>query len=239
MSRKLKIVGMALFAMCAFTAVSASAALAAPNFTVTTEGGKVSTPGAGANLPLTLTKVTVAPTLEVPGVLSLLGSGVTVEEAKITGEKTDTVKKITFTGVVVEGLEKKCVVRGVTSADPVGSISTVPLATELVTLGSPAIAYDTFKPEEGTLFVKIKVEAASKEVSCAVSGEYPINGTINGTVPATGVLATEQPLTFTKADEQLNKLTDKLTFGEGAVESFLTTTVDLRQENDLAWGVDW
>jgi hypothetical protein len=239
MSRKLKIVGMALFATCAFMAVSASAALAAPNFTVETEGGKVSIPGTGANLPLELTKVTVAPTLEIPGLFSFLGIGVSLTEAKIIGEKTDTVNRLTFTGVQLEGLEKKCVVKGLTNGDPIGTISTVPLSTELVTLGNPSIAYDTFKPESGTLFVKIKVEPPSKESGCAVSGEYPINGSINGTVPATGVLATEQPLTFTKADEQLNKGTDKLTFGEGAVEAFLNTTVDLKQKDDLKWGVDW
>ena len=239
MSKKLKIVGLAVFAVCAFMAVSASGASAIPpNWTVETTGGTVSIPSAGSSIGCELmpTSTEATSTLEVPGLLTLSGKGLHVEGCALTGPETDTVKKITFTNVVVGNVN--CQVRGLTNGDAIGTISTVPLASKLVRIGT--ITYDTFTPEAETngLFVEIEVTPKSG-VSCPVSGKYKIKGSVNATVPASGTLATERTLIFNKPDEEVTKASDKLTFGPGAVESFLTVTAALRQTNDLKWGVDW
>jgi hypothetical protein len=237
MSKKLKIVGLALFAVCAIMAVAAGAAQATPNWTVETEG-KATIPKSTESYQITLAKEeetnTVMSTLNVPGLLELKGTGIHLNGAKLFGEKFDSVESIVFTNVVVASASTVCQAQGATKADPVGTVTTVPLSTELVTIGG--IAYDTFKPASGTEFVKIKITAKSGK-SCPISGTQTITGSIVGTVPVTGVLSTSNPLVFSEADEKAVEPTDALKYGTSA--AYLTTTVNLKLEGDQKWGVDW
>jgi hypothetical protein len=235
MSKKLRIIGLAMCAVCAFMAVSAGAAQAVPNFTYTNTAGKAVIPTAAEALGIEVANKTAASELEVPGLLNLKGTSIAISGGVITGEKTATVKSISFSGVTVSSLPANCQAKGTTVADPVGTITTAPLTAELVTIGS--IAYATFKPEEEK-FVTVKVEAlAGSGKTCPVSGNYPITGSVLATLPASGVHSTIQSLVFTTEDEKLKEPTDGLKFGTSA--AYLITAPELKLSNDRPWGVDW
>jgi hypothetical protein len=211
-------------------AVSVGAAQAAPNWTVEESAGKVVIPSVSESFGLEVSKVPVAPRLEVPSLLSLAATGVSIASSEIFGATTGTVARVNLTGMDVETQTANCQVNRVTNGDAVGTVTTAALSSELVTIGR--VAYDTFKPESGTLLVEIKVETKAP-TKCILAGAYKLSGSILGTAPATGVLATEQPLTFTKADEEANKASDAMKFG--GLPAYLTTTIDLKLGGDQKW----
>jgi hypothetical protein len=232
MSKQLKIAGLAAFVICAFMAVSASAALAVPNWTVEKPAGTVITPAAGESNPIEIEQVTEAPTLEVPGLgINLKATSIDLENAELIGPEKDFVKKISFTGVVVESAETTCQAKGVTNADPVGTISTGEINTELKTVGTTA--YDFYTPKTSP-FVKIEISAKTGK-SCAVSGTYEVKGSVASSLPASGALATQVKVSFSKAIQEASGAA--LTFG--AKPAFLKSIIDLKLKSDLKWGVDW
>jgi hypothetical protein len=232
---KLKLVGIAVCAICAFMAVSAGAAHAVPNFTYTNTAGKAVIPAAAETIGIEVVNGSTTPSeLEVPGLLNLTGTGVAITGGVITGEKTATIKSLQLTGYTVSTAPSNCQIKGTTNPDPVGTISTGPISVELVTIGSTA--YATFKPDSGTVFVNINISAKTGK-SCPLSGTYPVTGSILATVPASGVHATTQSLGFTTADEKANEPTDGLRFGTSS--KYVISTVGLKLSNDRPWGVDW
>jgi hypothetical protein len=229
---KLKHIGIAVCAICAFMAVSAGAAQAVPNFTYTNAAGKAIIPTAAEAIGIEAANPTATATeLEVPGLYTLKGTGVTVKGGVITGEGTGTLKSLSLTGFTVSGLTN-CLVRG--SGDTAGTITTAPLLVTLKTIGT--IAYATFEPESGTTFVTMIIEAAAGK-SCPLSGSYPITGSLLATLPASGVHATTQSVTFTKADEVANEPTDGILL-KGS-KAYLIGPIPLKLSNDRPWGVDW
>jgi hypothetical protein len=232
MSKQLKIAGLAAFVICAFMAVSASAAMALPNWTVEKSGGSVVTPGTGEVNPVEIKETTEAPTLEVPGLgINLKCTTIALTGGKLVGPTEDSAEKIVFSGCEVESAPTTCQVKGATFADPVGTISTNPVTTTLKTVGTTA--YDFYKPTTSP-FVKLIIEKKTGK-TCSVSGEYEVKGEVASSLPASGVLAASQSVSFSKAIQEAAGAA--LTFG--AKPAFLKSIVDLKLGTGLKFGVDW
>jgi hypothetical protein len=232
MSKQLKIAGLAAFVICAFMAVSASAAMALPNWTVEKPGGSVITPGTGETNPIEVEQVTEAPTLEVPGLgINLKCTNIALSNAALIGPTGDSTDRIVFSGCEVESASTTCQVKGVSIADPVGTISTNAVTTTLKTVGTTA--YDFYTPTTSP-FVELTIEKKIGK-TCAASGTYAVKGSVASSLPASGVLATKVSVSFSKAIQE--GAGAELTFG--AKPAFLKAIIDLKLVSDLKWGVDW
>jgi hypothetical protein len=224
MSKKLKVLGLALIVVCAFGAVSASAQ-AAPKFTVSgvTSGTEKIAETATPTGTLTLT---------VPGLLRLTCTTLKIKDGTIkVGTDENSAESLIFGGCSVDGPSGEalpgCTVKNV--GGTAGTIATSSLTSTLVNVGEEG--YITFKPT-GTNFVEIRVEGSP----CAPEGTYKVTGTAATTIesPKPGVLQTTASIVASEAVQKAAG--DKLLFGTR--EAFLDATVGLHLESDKNWGFD-
>ena len=201
---KLKYLGLALAAVMALSAVTASAASASPvtkksqweigETAVSTPQSVVCSKKGTSNLVLSGT-VLEAPT-------KLEATGVKCVEATISNEVVSSENmavdagKLEFTGVkVVEPA-------GCTVAE---TLTTEALKTRLYMDSTTTTkVFDRFEPAAGETgkFISIKISG------CAIAGTYPVKGFTYGEAEnATGVLASNQPLAFNAATNEVSTLT--------------------------------
>jgi hypothetical protein len=199
MTRKLKVIGLALMAVCAFAAVSAGAAQAAPQWKIE-----------GTTLPVGTTQEVEISAVTTPFTLEVVGLGINLKCTNIDGKGTinnvttsgvttgeDAIPAgVVFTGCEVENAPAKCQVdstssTGVTGA--IGTITTEPVTTKLKTVAGEV--YDVFSPPASGVFARIMISAKEGQ-SCAVSGNYEVKGTAAQTL---GSEAIELSSTFSAA----------------------------------------
>lgn len=159
--------------------------------------------------------------------------------------------RLRFTNVKVVS-PPNCQIKGISVADPVGTVTTNALKSQLQeeTVGGVTTVFDKFEPAvSGGAFVEIKIEKSGTELACAVSGSYSAKGTafgeavkdVAGTEKApTGFEAAGQALTFSKGIEETAGGT--LTLGgnaasiTGRVVNELYTTESPPKPNGKKWG---
>jgi hypothetical protein len=227
MSKKLKVLGLALIVVCAFGAVSASAQ-AAPKFTVegVSSGSEAIAPGT------TVTSTTL--TLTVKNLLRITCTGLTVNGGTITVE-TDagSATSLGFTGCSVDSntgvAQPLCEVKSSGGA-PNGTINTNGVTATLVTVAGSS--YVTFTPTSGTSFVNIEITRSE----CALATTANVTGTAVAKIlnPAAGAKATNVELESSQAISEAAG--DKLLFGTR--EAWLDGKVDLHLTSDRSWGYD-
>jgi hypothetical protein len=197
--RSLKVLGLAVVAVLALSAVMASAASAKQwyvNGSATPLAGSETVScktATGFTLTSKVGEITLV--LKATGVECLAGSK--IENSGGLGIDSGTLK---FTGVTVEK-PKNCSVSG-------GSITTNALNTELIVpAGDTTNGYDLFKPATGSEFVTVSITGGT----CAVAGNYPVKGEIAGKGNTWGTELVEQPLAFSPTIDGVTG--KKLTFG--------------------------
>jgi len=178
--RSLKILGLAVVVVLAFSAVAASAASAAHQWTI--ESSKLL---ASESVEVDCKSSTGFVLTSVIGEinLELKATGVDCVESKLNGPETDS-GKLTFTGVTVVK-PKNCTVPG-------GDLTTNALKTTLLEDPSSTHGFDLFEPASGTEFVNVTLAGGT----CTVAGSYPIKGSIAGEGEVWGTQLVEQPLKF-------------------------------------------
>ncbi len=229
MGKKLKVLSLALFIVCAFGAASAGSAQAAvPEFTVS--GG---TSGAHEAL---AEETTVTPaggdfTLTETNFLRITCTALKLDEGFIIDNGSEgTIKSLTFFGCSVRtttGGTTTCLVQGGTP-ERNGEIHTNAVKLTLKTVGTKHVV--TFEPDSGEVFVQLKI------TECALEGTTNVTGTI-GTeaLTASGTLATNQELESSQATSEAGG--DAVRFGTRT--AWLDGKVDLHLASDRNWGVDW
>jgi hypothetical protein len=223
MNARRLICGLVVGAVCTAMGSFAGAASAAPNWTV--EGKAL---GAAESKTVEVEQITEAPTFEVPSLgIDYKCTSFTLTNGNIEGEKLDSAEKITLSGCEVESAPTTCQLKGVTNPDPVGTISTGHVTSELKTVGTTA--YDLY-----SLSFKLKIEPKTGK-SCAVAGEYVIKGTLASSLPASGASSTSNSISFSKAIQEAAGA--ELMYG--AKPFFLKAQFDLKLATDQKWGVDW
>jgi hypothetical protein len=209
--RSLKLVGLAVVAVMAFSAIAANAA-SARSWNV---NGSALTGSAGVTCsggPFTLAS-------EVGGLaIQLHATGVECISSVITAPNKDS-GSLKFTGVTVEKPSTKCTVPG-------GSLTTNALKTELLEVSGKTHGYDLFTPASGSEFLTVTI------ASCAVAGEYPVEGSIAGEGEVWGTEQVEQPLNFSSAIDGVTG--HSLTFAEEAAS--LTGTAKNKLTSGLKFG---
>jgi hypothetical protein len=227
MSKKLKIMGLALVVVCAFGAVSASAQ-GAPKFTVSgvSSGSEAIAPGT------TVTSTTL--TLTVKNLMRITCTSLTVNGSSINvGADSARATSLSFSGCDIDSTngvtQTNCGVKSSGTA-PVGTINTNGLTAALVDVGTSS--YVTFTPTTGISFVDIEVTGAE----CAVAASTNVTGTAVAKIlnPAAGALATNLELESSQAISETAG--DKLLLG--AREAWLDGKVDLHLTSDRNWGYD-
>jgi hypothetical protein len=181
MSKKLKAMGLALVALCAFGAVSAGAAqAAAPHWRTATSdplNGTKNIREVVTLLPRVTGESPVSTELPLPPLGILHGTGLKVIGGKITGNgtiagsNTGSATSLSFTGVTVT-TAPGCGVKNVGGAN--GTINTSAVNAEL---SGESPTYALFKPSGTTVFVEIEIFKKSETETCAVSGKYKVEGT--------------------------------------------------------------
>ncbi len=230
MSPKVKMLGLALIAICSVGAASAGVAQAAvPEFTVEGEA-------AGVHVPLA-EETTVTPaggdyTLTVTNLHRITCTSLKLDEPFIVNELNEgTVKSLTFFGCSIRtttGGNTPCRVEGGTPARN-GEIHTLPVKLTLKTVGTRHVV--TVEPDDGTVIVQIKI------TECALEGTSNLTGTIGTEVlsPASGVLAANLEL---ESSQAINEATgDEVRFG--ARSAWFDGKVDIRTASGRKLGVDW
>lgn len=172
MSGKIKTIGLALIAVCAFGAVSAGASqAAAPNWKIT-----------GLNFTGTETIKAVN-----VGVLKLTvpAIGLTIECQKLAapgteifGENKSSAGSLTFSECIVPGLPD-CDLYSF--SNPIGTIETVAVKSELKTVGG--LVYDIVTPAFGSGFVSILVQNTS---TCPLPAILKLSGSLALLKPSLG-----------------------------------------------------
>lgn len=226
MSKQLKVVCLALMAVLAIGALSASAAQAAPKFTVEGVASGSETLAESVTVTKFGSETTPSLTLTVPKFLNITCTGGKIKGGKITvGGETDSAESLSFTTCKVLGPNNEstvCLVKNVGGTN--GTIATGSLTSKLKTVGTSA--YDVFTPV-GANFVEIRI------TECALEGTYKVTGTASLKVLTSGLALTnedEANATIAGAAET------KLFFG--ARESFLDGKVDLSLASGRKFGVD-
>jgi hypothetical protein len=241
MSKKLKAMGLALVALCAFGAVSAGAAqAAAPHWTVGTSdplngtknirevvtllprvtgespvSGEVTVPGLGLTINFTSLKVM---------------SGKIIGNGTISGSNNGSAVALSFAGATVT-TAPGCVVKNVGGAN--GTINTSAVNAEL---SGESPTYALFTPSGTTVFVEIEISKASETKSCAAAGKYKVEGTaavqmqtntmeeyVNGESNEAIQKASGQSLTFGKKPAYLD-LNDRVYLALGELAGIHTGT---------------
>jgi hypothetical protein len=227
MSKKLKVLGLALIVVCAFGAVSASAQ-AAPKFTV--EGVSSGSEAIASNATVTSTTLT----LTVKNLLRITCKKVTIGGGSVTVlGATLTAPSISWFECDVDSntgvTQPLCSVKSSGGA-PAGTITTNGLTGTLVDVAGSS--YVTFTPTTGTSFVNIEVTGEE----CGLATTANVTGTAVAKIlnPAAGVLATNVELESSQAISEAAG--DKLLFG--AREAWLDGKVDLHLTSDRNWGYD-
>jgi hypothetical protein len=222
MSKKLKVLGLALIVVCAFGAVSASAQ-AAPQFTVASGSGAINSATTVKSGKLTLT---------VRGLLWVTCSTLVVNGGSVTsGTDSGSATSLGFSGCSIDNqlgvAQPKCTVKSVGTA-PVGTINTNALTATLVNVGGAG--YVTFKPPASGTFVEIEVGG------CALEGINKVTGTAVGKIesPVPGTL--QKTVSIEMSQEISEAAGDKLLYG--ARESWLDGTVELTLSSGGNWGYD-
>jgi hypothetical protein len=219
MSRMLKSLFLTAATLAVLGAIGASAAQALPQWTV---GGKAL--GASESREVVVSKITQNPTLEIPGIANIECSSVILDEAKIIGEKSGTVKSITLLGCVDEGFPS-CEISD-TVNNVVGQIHTNALTSELKTVGTQV--FDYFTPEAGATEPYFTIVMKN----CPTGGTFKVTGTV--ALLASTSEAEEQSLTASKALSETAGTA--LKFGTKAI--FLKGMVDLKLAAGGKWSID-
>jgi hypothetical protein len=97
---------------------------------------------------------------------------------------------------------------------------------ELLEVSGKTHGYDPFTPASGSEFLTVTI------ASCAVAGEYPVEGSIAGEGEAWGTEQVEQPLNFSSAIDGVTG--PSLTFAEEVVS--LTGTAKNKLTRGLKFG---
>jgi len=225
LSRKFKVMGLALMVVSAFSAFAA-AAQAAPQFTV--GGSKVTT-----TVPLRTTTVPGDFVLRVPSLpLEVTCTELHIESGAINSPTDVSATSLVFTNCVVSSNPTKCQVTNV--GGTVGTIVTGALTGTLATVGTGT---DLLLSPAATNFVELEVTAKAGQ-SCPVSGKYKIAGTA-AVKMTTGTNATTVSGESSEAIQKAYDVTAgavKLTVG--AKEAFLSLSTSFALESDGNWGVD-
>lgn len=184
MSRKIKVVGLALVAVMAFSAIAASAQAApAPRWKV---AGAFLANGATKNYEGKLTGTAL---LEVPGLLTLESTSCTAS-GKIVGSAAETSGKGKESVLKCSGIKVK-----EAPACEVANVETNKMKGELGWMnesGGENIA--TFEPEVGTEFTTVSIS------ECALEGEYTVTGATLGTLTPAETEVEEGTLAIGGAD---------------------------------------
>ena len=224
MSRKIKMIGLALIAVSAFGAVSAGAAQAAPNWkiagaeftgTETVEGEgtgalKITVPAAGLVIEC---KKVVATGAEIKETFKDSASSLTASECSVPGSPF-------------------CVVRNLGGTN--GTIATPAVKSELKTVGG--VVYDFFTPQTGTNFVTIVIEKSGGGCALATgAGGSEVTGSA-----ALGVSAGEAVALTGTASEAIQKAAGaEIKFGLNQAHWDLTICIKLSGLNKgKNWGVN-
>ena len=226
MSKKLKVLGLALMAVCAFGAVSAVGAQAAPVFTV----NGISSGNEALASTVTPTPAGADYTLVVPNLLKVTCKKAEIDNGHITvGTDEGTIESITFFECEVlqpNGEKTTCKVQGGTPAKN-GEIHTLPVRVTLST-GPAGQHYVTFLEDPpSTLFVELKI------TECGLEGKTKITGTAVGAVLSSETLATNQEI---EASEAIQNASGKSLL-IGARKMFLIGKFDIHLASDRNWGV--
>lgn len=227
MSKQLKTIFLALMAVLAIGAVTASAAQAEPTFTVEGVAAGTVEPIAETTLVTTVgTEYTPSLTLTVPGFFTITCTGLNVKKGTITNKTAkNAADSLSFTTCKVLGPKNEstfCLVKNVGGTN--GTIATGSLTSTLVTIGTST--YDTVTPV-GVTFVELKIS------ECALEGTYKVTGTAATKVLSAG-LNTYVEL---ESNEAIAKAAGTRLFF-GAREAYLDGKVDLHLVSDRNWGVD-
>jgi hypothetical protein len=223
MGKKLKVLMLALTAVCAFGVVSAAGAQAAgPVFTVNgvTSGSEA--------LSSTVTVTSTNLTLKVPSTLSIVCKKAELDEGTIkVGTNEGTVKSITFFECEVldkNGAATTCKVQGGTPAKN-GEIHTKPVKLALST-GPAKEHLVTFEPEE-EIFVEVNI------TECALEGKTKIKGTAVAKSLSGETLTASQELESSEAIQ--NASGKELLYG--TKKSSLTGKIDVKLASGRTWDV--
>jgi hypothetical protein len=240
MSKKLEALGLALIALCAFGAVSASAQAAVHwNVNGAALGAGVSE---SVSETVTLTKIESEPTpevtLTVSGLYRIQCSSLKIKEGKITGPELDSAASLVFSGCVVlttAGAATTCTVEDTGAGNVIGTIRTNATKTHLIakTIGGVQHAYDIFEPTTGTSFVQIVIAAQSGK-TCALSGTNSLAGSAS-VEPQTGTNATL--LEGTASATVATNAGTALTYGARA--AIIDGTGDASLSSGKTWGVSF
>jgi hypothetical protein len=227
MSKKLKVLGVVLIALCAFGAISASAQ-GAHKFTV--EG--VSSGNEPIASAVAITPTGGVLTLTVPNLLWITCSSMTVNGGSITvNSDQGSATSFSFGGCSVDNTSGAaaagCTVKSFGGA--AGTITTGGLTATLIEV--TGAGYVTFKPT-GSSITDVVVEG----VTCLFANRYPVTGTFAMKVssPVAGVLATTVELESSQVIQERSG--DAVLFGTRF--AYLDGRFDLTLGSDRRWGFD-
>jgi hypothetical protein len=222
--RKLKILGLAMFAVFAFAAVS-SAAAQADTAHWTIEGATFN-----GEESVEVEQTTEEFVLASASGIEITCTAVAANGAKIKETNKDSATSLTFTGCKVKSSEAACQVKS--SGGTIGTINTAALNSNLLVV-TPNV-YDVYEPASGTTFTTLVIEKQTGK-TCPASGTYTVTGKAAGLIPTTD--ATTQSLTFNAASATAAGTQLKL----GAANATLTGIADLMLSGVNAtksWGVE-
>jgi hypothetical protein len=229
MGYKLRSMGLAFVAICAFCAVSAGVAQGAPHWTVDTSNPFTGQEAVSATTTLTPRVAGESPataSLTVPGLgITLTGTGFSTQNGVIEQTYKSSATSFSITGITVSGAAG-CRVRNV--GGTFGTLKSEAFTGELSAVGSEA---DILLTPVGTNFVTVEIGKVEGK-TCAVSGTYPITGVLAADVPI-GTMNT----TFEKtSNEAIQKASGKvLTFG--SKPAYVDITFDESLVSGKTWGV--
>jgi hypothetical protein len=223
MSKKLKFLGLALMAVCAFSVVSAAGAQAAgPVFTV----NGVTSGNESLSSAVTVTSTSVA--FKVPNLWSIACKKLELDEGIIkVGTNEGTVKSITFFECEVldkNGAATTCKVQGGTPAKN-GEIHTKPVKLTLST-GPAKEHLLTIEPEE-EIYFELNV------TECSLEGKMKLKGVITAKALGGETLTATQELESSEAIQ--NASGKELLYGTRKM--FLIGKVDTKLTSGRTWDV--
>ena len=229
MSRKIKMIGLTLIAICAFGAVSAGAAQAAPNWTIE---GKTLAAATASNTETIEVENTESIRLTVPGItLTIECKKLATTGAEIKEEFKDSATSLTFSECKIPG-SPFCVVKNLGGVN--GTIATPAVKSELKT--TDGVVYDYFTPQTGVNFVTIVIEKGGG--GCALSTGAG-GSEVTGTVALETSIGEAVNLTAGSSEAIQKAATAALNFGLNP--AYLDTEVDFRlsgANKGKKWGVN-
>jgi hypothetical protein len=224
MSKKLKLLGLALMAVCAFAAIPAAGAQAAgPVFTV----NGVTSGNEALSSAVPVTSTTVA--FKVPGLWSITCKKTEFDEGTIkVGTNEGTIKSITFFECEVLGKNGEATTCKVQGGSPAvnGQIHTNPVKLELST-GPKSQHYVTFLEDGVANFAELKF------TECTLEGKFKIHGiTVFGALGAETFTASQE----LESSEAIQKASEKK-FLYVERELFFIGKTDIKLASGRTWDI--